>query len=276
MVEFKEEKTKDGCKVIECVPISSWITYDHKLGSCVVQYMAPPYSTEDYKLIQDLIKSRVQPPEGWPRFSVNLKGNANTYKEGMSKLNILQVQSYTTDSESRGIEKAQKAIESLKSRADVEKMLSKENNESSSESSYTDTSSSDEKWKRQTKDKKKFVIEDSDETPTPTKPKCNFNMKQKTLKKPVTQKKSKSQTVLKKSKQYKNIINEPYMSSVKNNISNTSFTSSLRKSNKKTVENSSTTTETIQEQASEDVFSDILSNVEFPEMSTDTTSLKKL
>ncbi|XP_024877308.1 uncharacterized protein LOC112458105 isoform X1 [Temnothorax curvispinosus] len=155
-------------------------------------------------------------------------------------------------------------------------MLSKENNESSSKPSYTDTSSSDEEWKRQTKDKKKFVVEDSDETPTPTKPKRNINMKQKTLKKPVTQKKSKSQTVLKKSKQYKNIINEPYMSSVKNNISNTSFTSSLRKSNKKTVKNSSTTIETIQEQASEDVnvFSDAL-NVEFSEMSTDTTSLKK-
>lgn len=76
MVEFKEEKTEDGCKVIECVP-SSWITYDHKLGSCVVQYMAPSYSTMDYKLIQDLIKSRAQPPEGWPRFSVNLKGNAS-------------------------------------------------------------------------------------------------------------------------------------------------------------------------------------------------------
>jgi len=57
MIEFKEEKTKNGCKIIECVP-SSWITYDHKLGSCVVQNMAPPYSIEDYKLIQDLIKIR--------------------------------------------------------------------------------------------------------------------------------------------------------------------------------------------------------------------------
>lgn len=51
----------------------------------------------------------------------------------MTKLNILQVQPYTTDSESRGIEKAKQAIENLKSRADVEKMLSKENNESSTE-----------------------------------------------------------------------------------------------------------------------------------------------
>lgn len=57
---------------------------------------------------------------------------ADSYKEGMNKLSILEVQPYTTDSESRGIEKAEKAIEILKSRADVEKMLSKEN-ESSSE-----------------------------------------------------------------------------------------------------------------------------------------------
>lgn len=76
MIEFENEKTENGYKIIECVP-SSWITYDHKLGSCVVQYMDPPYSIEDSKLIQDLIKIRAQPPESWPRFPVNLKGDAS-------------------------------------------------------------------------------------------------------------------------------------------------------------------------------------------------------
>lgn len=73
MVEFKNERTENGCKMIECVPSS----YDHKLGSCVIQYMPPPYSTEDYKLIQDLIKIRVQPPESWSQFPVDLKGDAS-------------------------------------------------------------------------------------------------------------------------------------------------------------------------------------------------------
>lgn len=58
---------------------------------------------------------------------------ADSYKEGMNKLSILEVQPYTTDSESRGMEKAKKAIENLKPRVDVGKMLSKKNNESSSE-----------------------------------------------------------------------------------------------------------------------------------------------
>lgn len=58
---------------------------------------------------------------------------ADSYKEGMNKLSILEVQLYTTDSESRGMEKAKRAIENLKSRVDVGKMLSKKNNESSSE-----------------------------------------------------------------------------------------------------------------------------------------------
>lgn len=58
---------------------------------------------------------------------------ADSYKEGMNKLSILEVQPYTTDSESRRMEKAKKPIENLKSRVDVGKMLSKKNNESSSE-----------------------------------------------------------------------------------------------------------------------------------------------
>jgi len=76
MIEFKNERTENGCKMIECVP-SSWITYNHKLGSCVVQYMPPPYSTEDYKLIQDLIKVRAPPPKSWSQFPIDLKGDAS-------------------------------------------------------------------------------------------------------------------------------------------------------------------------------------------------------
>jgi len=76
MIEFKNERTENGCKMIEYVP-SSWITYNHKLGSCVVQYMPPPYSTEDYKLIQDLIKVRAPLPKSWSQFSVDLKGDAS-------------------------------------------------------------------------------------------------------------------------------------------------------------------------------------------------------
>lgn len=53
---------------------------------------------------------------------------ADSYKEGMNKLSILEDQPYMTDSESRRMEKAKKAIENLKSRIDVGKMLSKKNN----------------------------------------------------------------------------------------------------------------------------------------------------
>ncbi|GAB1862228.1 hypothetical protein CAJAP_03307 [Camponotus japonicus] len=89
-------------------------------------------------------------------------------------------------------------------------MLSKKNNESSSELSSTDTSSSDEKQKRQTK-KRINIIEDSNDSFTPT----NQNLKQnieikKTLKKAVKtrNKLPKLQTVLKdnsKIEQCKNI-----------------------------------------------------------------------
>lgn len=66
----------------------------------------------------------------------------DSYKEGMNKLNILEVQPYTTDSESRGMEKAKKTIEMFKSRADVEKMLSKENESSSELSKYLENKDS--------------------------------------------------------------------------------------------------------------------------------------
>lgn len=161
IIEFKE-KVKSGQKIIECVP-STWITYDHKIGSCVVKYMAPPYSPEDLKLIQDLIRIRALPPEDWLQFPIELRGDSNSYKEGVKKLSILDKQLYTTDSEERGIEKARKTTEMIKSKINVEKMLSNNNKSSSELSSSEDASSSEDdsnkKWKRKLK-------RDSDKTCT--------------------------------------------------------------------------------------------------------------
>ena len=76
LVSFTDDVVKNGLKSVECVP-NKWISYDTKIGSCMVRYMEPPYNNEDTQLIQDLIKNMANPPESWPLYRVSLHGHAS-------------------------------------------------------------------------------------------------------------------------------------------------------------------------------------------------------
>ena len=75
IIAFTNNKKSDGVLDIDIIP-SSWITYDSAKKTCITPYPAPPYSTQNLQVLQQMVRRNMAPLKGWPNWPITLKGGA--------------------------------------------------------------------------------------------------------------------------------------------------------------------------------------------------------
>ncbi|XP_043471280.1 uncharacterized protein LOC122512384 [Leptopilina heterotoma] len=85
-----------------------WIFFDDEENELLCQFMPPPYTNENHRLLTDLLKADAPAPADWPAYPITLKGHAATYEEALQKLRVLETEkfAYTTGVDSAGEEKS--------------------------------------------------------------------------------------------------------------------------------------------------------------------------
>jgi len=75
IVEFIK-RGRPGIREIDIVP-TKWLIFDVKLQKLKVYYKSPPYSEDDFSLIQALAENKSDPPKYWKLFTVRVVGRAS-------------------------------------------------------------------------------------------------------------------------------------------------------------------------------------------------------
>lgn len=70
-----EEKMKE----IEFAP-KSWISFNEEDFQLYAKFMPPPYNLKSRKFLKQLLKSKLEAPQEWPKYPINLRGHAGKYR----------------------------------------------------------------------------------------------------------------------------------------------------------------------------------------------------
>ncbi|KYQ53674.1 hypothetical protein ALC60_04646, partial [Trachymyrmex zeteki] len=110
IVKFIKRGRKGLKKEIDIVP-ATWIHWDNKTKRLKVPFLPTPYTSEDIKLLHDIVKSECEAPESWPIYNVDIIGEARTYKNAVNRLLLLEKAetAFSQDSEDDDTEKIKKA-----------------------------------------------------------------------------------------------------------------------------------------------------------------------
>jgi len=73
LIEFIGERKEE--KGVDLVP-SGWISYDKESGYLLTLFMPPPYTAVNSKVLHNMVKHRLMPDENWPKFPIEIKGEA--------------------------------------------------------------------------------------------------------------------------------------------------------------------------------------------------------
>ncbi|XP_032689241.1 uncharacterized protein LOC116852725 [Odontomachus brunneus] len=100
-INYNKESNKsiDSASHIVAVP-SSWIYFSKSLQALATKYIFPPYdNSEDELLLEELLLSKVDPPELWSEYAVLVRGQAKTYTSALQHISNLQtaIYSFTED-----------------------------------------------------------------------------------------------------------------------------------------------------------------------------------
>lgn len=77
IVEFVK-RGRQSIREIEIIPLK-WIKYDNKLGKLKAFYKKPPYTEDDFKLIQNLSEANADAPANWELYTIKLVARASKY-----------------------------------------------------------------------------------------------------------------------------------------------------------------------------------------------------
>lgn len=75
IVEFVK-RGRPGTREIDIIP-TKWLIYDKKMRKPRAFYKVPPYSEDDFTLIQDLAESKADAPDNWQLFTVKVVARAS-------------------------------------------------------------------------------------------------------------------------------------------------------------------------------------------------------
>ena len=77
LISFVHKGPKRKLEKIDIIP-TKWIEYEQKKGYSryTTKFMNDPIEGEDILLMHSLVKNLSDPPEDWPKFTIEIKGKA--------------------------------------------------------------------------------------------------------------------------------------------------------------------------------------------------------
>lgn len=74
LIQFIDEG--DGNRSVDFVPVT-WIHYDTELKDICTRFTPPPYDKKNIAILHSKIQSQISPPNAWPKFRIDIKGEAS-------------------------------------------------------------------------------------------------------------------------------------------------------------------------------------------------------